>query len=99
MNKMVFRSNWVLIERTAGPSTALRSGRDDKFIATERLNCRGSTQASPDFLLNLVALANFMRFSLPENRIRGPVLLLRGRKSGVRSFRDDKGEGERFHLV
>ena len=46
MNKRGFRSNWVLVEETAGPSTSLRSGRDDKFVfATHlsdegRVNCR-----------------------------------------------------------
>jgi len=40
MNNGGFRSSWVLVERTAGPSTPLRYGRDDKFIAPERLNCR-----------------------------------------------------------
>ena len=32
MNKRDFRSNWMLVKGTAGPSTSLRSGRDDKFI-------------------------------------------------------------------
>jgi hypothetical protein len=28
------RANWMLVERTAGPSTALRSGRDDNSFVT-----------------------------------------------------------------
>ena len=48
MNKRGFRSNWVLVEQTAGPSAALRSGRDDKFIAPERLNCRSLGFARDD---------------------------------------------------
>jgi len=48
------------------------------------------SSASPDFLLNLVALANFMRLSLLKGaHARCPVL--RGRKSGF--ARNDKGEG------
>ncbi len=43
----------------------------------------------PNFLLRLVALASFMRFSLTENRIRGRVSEQRGRKFGC--ARDDKG--------
>jgi hypothetical protein len=48
MNKRGFRSSWVLVERTAGPSTSLRSGRDDKFIAPEILNCRSLGYARDD---------------------------------------------------
>ena len=47
-NKRGFRSSWVLVGQTAGPSTALRSGRDDKFIAPERLNCRSLGFARDD---------------------------------------------------
>jgi len=48
MNKRGFRSSWVLVGQTAGRSTALRSGRDDKFIAPERLNCRSLGFARDD---------------------------------------------------
>jgi hypothetical protein len=53
----------MLVERTAGPSTALRSGRKT-FPGMVRRTADPS--ASPDFLLNLVALANFMRLSLQK---------------------------------
>ena len=46
-SKWLVRGDWILIERTAGPS------------------------ASPDFLLILLALTDFMRFSPTENRTRG----------------------------
>jgi hypothetical protein len=40
---------WVLVGRTAvAPLRATRSGRDDKFIAPERLNCRSLGYARDD---------------------------------------------------
>jgi hypothetical protein len=33
MNNGDFRVSWMLVERTAGPTTTLRSGRDDHSIA------------------------------------------------------------------
>jgi hypothetical protein len=36
------------VEWTSGPSTSLRSGRDDKFIAPESLNCRSLGYARDD---------------------------------------------------
>ena len=44
----------------------------------------------PDFLLILMALADFMRFFPTENRTRGLYPVQHGRKSGY--ARDDKGE-------
>jgi hypothetical protein len=52
-------------------------------------NCR--SLGLPNFLLRLVALASFIRFSPTENRTRGRVSEQRGRKFGF--ARDDKGEG------
>ena len=49
-------------------------------------NCR--SLALPNFLLTFVALIKYMRFSLTENRTRGFVSKLRGRKFGC--ARDDK---------
>jgi hypothetical protein len=48
MNKRDFRSDWMLVQGTAGPPTALRSGRDDKFVGSERLNCRSLGYARDD---------------------------------------------------
>jgi hypothetical protein len=36
---------WLVVERTAGPSTSLRSGRDDNFVAGRWLK---KSQASPN---------------------------------------------------
>jgi hypothetical protein len=55
-------------------------------------NCR--SLGLPNFLLVLVALASFMRFSPTENRTRGCVSKQRGRKFGF--ARDDKGWGGSF---
>ena len=48
LSSRIFRSSWMRVEGTAGPSTALRSGRDDKFTAPERLNCRSLGFARDD---------------------------------------------------
>src|SRR5271156_362585 len=36
------------VRGTAGPSTSLSSGRDDKFVGSERLNCRSLGCARDD---------------------------------------------------
>jgi hypothetical protein len=54
MNKWGFWSSCLLAGRTAGPSTSLRSGRDDKFVFTThlsgegRVNCRSLGFARDD---------------------------------------------------
>ncbi len=107
MNKRLFRSSWVLVERTVAPlrspgfpveldgvgelhapfsterrtlalSSAawqeirVRSGRDDKFIAPERLNCR--SLGFPGFPVELGGFGKLHAPFLTERRTRGPVL-------------------------
>ncbi len=50
--------------------------------------------ATPDFLLRLVALVDFMRFSLRENRTRGCRVTQRSRKSRYAAVPRQAGAGE-----
>jgi hypothetical protein len=90
------------IRGTAGPSTSLRSGRDDTSVWVLRV-CSGEFGGPmralqiprlrfPGFLWKLVALSHFMRLSLTERRTRGLVQ----RSVAGNPGRDDKGEGGAF---
>jgi hypothetical protein len=59
----------------------------------DRLNCRSLRYAAPDFLLSLVALANFMRLSL-RKAAHADLSTAAQQEIRVRSGRDDKGEGD-----
>ncbi len=48
LSPRIFWPSWMRVEGTAGPSTALRSGWDDKFTVPERLNCRSLGFARDD---------------------------------------------------
>jgi hypothetical protein len=51
----------------------LRYTRSKNIPKKSPLNCRSLRFAPPDFLLNLVALVDFMRLSPTERRTRGLV--------------------------
>jgi hypothetical protein len=72
----------VLWECLRRPTLALveMDGRSCRELLEGRAHSR--SLGLPNFLLRLVALASFMRFSLTENRTRGRVSEQRGRKFG-----------------
>ncbi len=67
--------HFLLVERTAAPSTPLGM----------------TIFAPPDFLLRFVGSTCFMRFSLRENRTRGYQMAQRSRKSGYAQIEMTKG--------
>jgi hypothetical protein len=95
---MTRRVWWLRLEllvgwrETAGPSTTLRSGRDDKGSGVAQVGVvsgMGRNRRSlrsfgtpPDFLWRPVAPMNCMRFSLKENRTRGPCQQREARNPG-----------------
>jgi hypothetical protein len=97
MNKRGFRSRWMRVEGTAGPSTSLpriSSGRDDKFVGSERLNCR--SLGYPGFPVEVGGVAIFMRFSL-QKTAHAALSSAASRKSGYAP--DEQDGSPRKHLI
>jgi hypothetical protein len=67
--------------------------RSKNISSKGRLNRRSLRYATPDFLLSLVALANFMRLSL-RKAAHADLSTAAQQEIRVRSGRDDKGEGD-----
>ncbi len=79
---------YAVLSGAAWQEIRVRSGRDDKFIAPERLNCR--SLGCPGFPVKIGGVANSMRFSL-QKTAHAALASAASRKSGY--ARDDKGEG------
>jgi hypothetical protein len=87
-----------MVRRAAGPSTSLRSGRDDNSFARRgvlpfALDAGGvklQIPRLPRIPVKVGGVANFMRFSL-QKTAHAALSSAANRKSGY--ARDDKGEG------
>ena len=82
-------------KETADPSTP-RGPVEKNISRMSPLNCRSLHSATPDFLLDLVALSQFMRPSLRKGAY-ADLSSAPWQEIRVRFGRDDKGGKQRFH--